>query len=117
MYITLTCSVILPVSVVGTPTFKWYNPAGVSHNTVPYFVEEVVYSNLTLGPIRTSQAGQYTCIATLGGSNTTSYTMTVHGKLKLTCWLHVLFQKLSIIPKKVHKLSVRVANNLALNSK
>ena len=70
--ITLTCSVTLPTGVTGTPDIQWEGP-GVSG--------QMVSSDLTLSEITTSQAGQYTCTATLSGSVSNSVNITVRSKL------------------------------------
>ena len=80
--ITLTCSVVLPDGVTGTPVTQWMGPAGGVQS---------VSSVLTLSEIAPSQAGLYTCTATLANIvlNTTSITVIVQSKcLELCIYLH-----------------------------
>ena len=79
--VTFTCSVTLPDGVTGTPDFKLKGPGGVTLTAADSTTSgQTVSSDLTLSEISTSQAGQYTCTATLSGSNTTSTTITVQSK-------------------------------------
>ena len=78
--VTLTCSVTLPTGVTGTPDFHWEGP-GVTPPAEPTTDGQKVSSILKLGTISTSQAGQYTCTATLNGSSiTNTTTITVQGE-------------------------------------
>ena len=93
--VTLTCSVTLPHGVTGTPEIQWDGPGGVTLNLTASgsgdssgsgqaFIssggEQTVSSDLPLSEITTSQAGQYTCTATLRGSITTSTNITVESE-------------------------------------
>ena len=79
--VTLTCSVTLPDGVTGTPDFQWKRPGGVTLAPADSTTSgQTVSSDLTLSEISTSQAGQYTCTATLSGSISTSTTITVQSK-------------------------------------
>ena len=104
--VTLTCSVTLPNGVTDTPVFQWEGPNGVTDTPVfqwegpsgvtdtPIFQWEgssgvsstsmtsgqTVSSDLTLDAISTSQAGEYTCNATLSESITDSINVTVQSK-------------------------------------
>ena len=83
--ITLTCSVVLPDGVTGTPGYQWMGPAGGVIDTATHSSNDhSVSSVLTLSEIAPSQAGEYTCTATLanGASNTTSIIVTVQSKFK-----------------------------------
>ena len=84
--ITLTCSVVLPDGVTGTPDYQWMGPAGgvidtATHSSNDQSVSSVS-SVLTLSEIAPSQAGLYTCTAILanGPSNATSIIVTVQSK-------------------------------------
>ena len=76
--VTLTCSVTLPSGVTDTPVFQWEGSSGVSSTSMTS--GHTVSSDLTLNGISTSQAGEYTCNATLSGSITDSITITVQSK-------------------------------------
>ena len=79
--VSLTCSVTLPDGVTGTPDFQWEGPSGVTPTPADSTTSgQTVSSDLTLSEISTSQAGQYTCTATLSGSISTSTTITVQSK-------------------------------------
>ena len=73
--VTLTCSLTLPHGVPDTPEFQWEGPGGVT-------LTPAASSDLPLNDLTTSQAGQYTCTATLGGSINTSTTITVESEFK-----------------------------------
>ena len=95
--VTLTCSVSLPSGVTDTPDFQWEGPGANPSPANPTTSGQIVSSDLTLSEIATSQAGQYTCIATLIGSVMTimihaSVIITVQSKL-----LVVVFRMLNII--------------------
>ena len=84
--ITLTCSVVLPDGVTGTPDYQWTGPAGGVIDTATHSSnDQSVSSVLTLREIAPSQAGEYTCTATLanGPSNATSITITVQSKFPI----------------------------------
>ena len=87
--ITLTCSVVLPGRVTGTPDYQWMGPAGEVINTTTHSSnDQSVSSVLTLSEIAPSQAGLYTCTATLvnGPSKATSITITVQSKFSNKLW-------------------------------
>ena len=63
--VTLTCSVTLPDGVTGSPEFQWEGPGETPDPAAPSTSGQEVTSQLTLSAIRTSQAGQYTCTASL----------------------------------------------------
>ena len=76
--VTLTCFVTLPDGVTGSPEFQWEGPGETPDPAAPSTSGQEVTSQLTLSAIRTSQAGQYTCTASLGDSsknNATSITV------------------------------------------
>ena len=90
--VTLTCSVTLPRGVTSTPDFQWEGPGGVTINLTASgsgdssgsgkaFIGsgggQTVSSDLPLNEITTSQAGQYTCTATLRGSITNLKSTTI----------------------------------------
>ena len=79
--LTLTCSVTLPAGVTGTPNFQWEGPGVTPTPAFPTTSGQEVSSVLTLSVIATSQAGQYSCTATLSGSSvSTALTSTVQSK-------------------------------------
>ena len=79
--VTLTCSITLPT---GTPDFQWEGPGGVSLTSADSNINgQRISSVLTLNVIATSQAGQYTCTATLGGSVSTSVSLNVQSEFNL----------------------------------
>ena len=81
--VTLTCSLTLPHGVTDTPDFHWEGPGGVTLTPADSITSgQTVSSDLPLNEITTSQAGQYTCTATLSGSITTSTTITVESEFK-----------------------------------
>ena len=86
--LTLTCSVVLPDGVTGTPDYQWTGPADVIDTATHSSNDQSVSSVLTLSGIAPSQAGLYTCIATLanGASNITSITITVQSKFSNKIW-------------------------------
>ena len=84
--ITLTCSVVLPDGVTGTPDYQWMGPAGGIIDTATHSSNDhSVSSVLTLSEIAPSQAGEYTCTATLanGASNAISINVTVQSKFPI----------------------------------
>ena len=84
--VTLTCSVTLPSGVSGTPDFQWEGP-GLFYSPADLTTSgQMVSSDLILSEITTSQAGQYTCTATLNESISTSIFITVLSKsVKILC--------------------------------
>ena len=66
--VSLTCSVTLPGTVSGSPVFQWAGPGDTPTPAASSASGQVVTSTLTLSAVRTSQAGQYTCTASLEGS-------------------------------------------------
>ena len=86
--VTLTCSVTLPDGVTGTPDFQWKGPGGVTAGSTTS--GGTVSSDLTLSEVSTSQAGQYTCTATLYGSINTSTIITVQSKPGSFLFLHAI---------------------------
>ena len=79
--LTLTCSVTLPAGVTGTPDFQWVGPGVTPTPAAPTTSGQEVSSILTLSAIATSQAGQYSCTASLSGSSvSTALTVTVQSK-------------------------------------
>ena len=84
--ITLTCSVVLPDGVTGTPDYQWMGPDGGVIDTATHSSnDQSVSSVLTLSEIAPSQAGLYTCTATLENSpsNATSINVTVQSKFPI----------------------------------
>ena len=82
--VTLTCSVTVPTRVTGAPDFQWEGPGVTPTPADPTTSGQVVSSDLTLSEIATSQAGQYTCTATLNRSNSSYISITVQSKLPTT---------------------------------
>ena len=79
--VTLICSVTLPHGVIDTPDFQWEGPGGVILTPADSMTSgQTVSSDLPLNEITTSQAGQYTCTATLSRSITNSTTITVESE-------------------------------------
>ena len=91
--ITLTCSVVLPDGVTGTPDYQWTGPAGLIDTATHSSNDQSASSVLTLSEIEPSQAGEYTCTATLsnGPSNATSINVTVQSKFLILLAYIVLF--------------------------
>ena len=88
--LTLTCSVTLPAGVTGTPDFQWEGPGVTPTPAGPTTSGQEMSSVLTLSAIATSQAGQYSCTATLNGSVSTNLTVTVQSKFTvINCLLRV----------------------------
>ena len=76
--VTLTCSITLPT---GTPDFQWETPGETTPTPANLVTSGQMFSSaLTLTEIVTSQAGQYTCTATLSGSVNTSVILTIQSK-------------------------------------
>ena len=89
--VTLTCSVALPTGVTDTPDFQWEGYGVTPTPAEPTTSGQMVSSDLTLSDIATSQAGQYTCTATLIGSISTSIIITVQSKFKECHWWQPYF--------------------------
>ena len=88
--LTLTCSATLPAGVISTPDLQWEGPGVTPTPAAPTTSGQEVSSVLTLSAIATSQAGQYSCTATLSGSVSTALTVTVQGKFTaINCLLRV----------------------------
>ena len=89
--VILTCSVTLPAGVTGTPDFQWDGPGVTPTPAAPTTTGQEVSSVLTLSAIATSQAGQYSCTATLSGSSfSTDLNVTVQSKFTaINCLLRV----------------------------
>ena len=83
--VTITCSVTLDEGVSGTLNFQWTGPGQTPNPTASSTVGQVVTSRLILSAIKTSQAGVYTCSASLSGHSVSStIDITVEGKIT-TC--------------------------------
>ena len=94
--ITLTCSVVMPDGVTGTPDYQWMGPAGGVIDTATHSSnDQSVSSVLTLSEIAPSQAGEYICTAALanGPSNATSINVTVQSKFPILLFFlaYILF--------------------------
>ena len=76
--VTLTCSLSLPSGVTDTPVFQWEGP-GVTDD--PTSSGGVVSSILTLTSVSTSEAGLYSCIASLRGEISTNTIITIQSKV------------------------------------
>ena len=87
--VSLTCSVTLTGTVSGRPVFQWAGPGDISTAADPSASGQNITSTLTLTAVRTSQAGQYTCTASLEGTtliNSSAINITVQSKW--TCGSH-----------------------------
>ena len=81
--VSLTCSVTLPGTMSDSPVFQWVGPEETLTPADPSTSGQVVTSTLTLSAVRTSQAGQYTCNASLEGTtltNSSTVDITVQSK-------------------------------------
>jgi len=58
--------------VSGSPVFQWAGPGDTPTPAAPSTSGQVVTSILTLSAVRASQAGQYSCTASLEGSTVSS---------------------------------------------
>ena len=72
--VTLNCSVTL---LTGVTHFHWDGPGVTPTPSDPTISGQIISSYLTISEIATSQAGQYTCAATL---LSTSVNITVQSK-------------------------------------
>ena len=75
--VDLICSISLPSGVTGSPEFEWDGP--LTSTDLSSSEEQLIFSQLTLGDIAPSDAGPYTCTATLGGSVSTTINISVEG--------------------------------------
>ena len=78
--VTLTCSISLPSGVTGTPVFQWEGPGVTPTPDDPTSSGGVVSSILTLTSVSTSEAGLYSCTASLRGEISTNTIITVQSK-------------------------------------
>ena len=78
--VTLTCSISLPSGVTGTPVFQWEGPGVTLTPDDPTSSGGVVSSILTL---TASEAGLYSCTASLRGEISTNTIITVQSKVFL----------------------------------
>ena len=74
--VTLWCAA---TQVTRAPDFQWTLPGGITHSTPPE-TEDSSTTSLALKEIKTSQAGQYNCTATVIGSKTDSTYIVVQSK-------------------------------------
>ena len=79
--VTLTCSLALPSGVTGTPVFQWEGPGVTPTPDDPTSSGGVVSSILTLTSVSTSEAGLYSCTASLRGEISTNTIITVQSKV------------------------------------
>ena len=86
--VILTCSISLPSGVTGTPVFQWEGPGVIDD---PTSSGGVVSSILTLTSVSTSEAGLYSCTASLGGNISTNTIITVQSKVFKFQHFSVLF--------------------------
>ena len=103
--VTLTCSVTLPHGVTGTPDFQWEGPGGVTLTPAASMTSgQTVSNDLPLSDITTSQAGQYSCTATLGGyAYHVSSNMTIQSK-NVLCILYVKYLTHVLCSSKPHAI-------------
>ena len=78
--VTLTCSLALPSGVTGTPVFQWERPGVTPTPDDSISSGGVVSSILTLTSVSTSEAGLYSCTASLRGNISTNTIITVQSK-------------------------------------
>ena len=83
--VILTCSLSLPNGVTGTPVFQWERPGVTPTPADPTYSVGVVSSILTLTSVSTSEAGLYSCTASLRGEISTNTIITVRCKQMSTC--------------------------------
>ena len=99
--VSLNCSVNLPDTEgpsLGDPMVQWVGPGAPPPPSPPSTAGQVTTSLLTLSAVRTSQAGQYTCTATLDGiSVTTTGTLTVQSKWQQEWWQFDMYSSHSIL--------------------
>ena len=96
--VSLTCSVTLPGTVSGSPVFQWAGPGDTPTPAAPSTSGQVVTSTLTLSAVRTSQAGQYTCTASVEGTTLTKRsTVDINVQSKWICGLHDLHMFLILL--------------------
>ena len=116
--VTLTCSVILPNGVIGTPDFQWEGPGVTPTPADPTTSGGMVSSDLILSEISTSQAGLYTCTATLSGSiNTSTIIITVQSEFSTSCreidYYYVSILSHYIVPAPTSFITVNSDNRTA----
>ena len=101
--VTLTCTITLPSGVTDTPVFQWEGPGGVTLTPEDSMINgQTVSSDLILTAITTSQAGQYTCAATLSGYTYSDSTdITVQSKFNKLLIVNDDYNNLSTIPVSV----------------
>lgn len=102
---SITCSVTLAEGIVGTPSIVWINSHGQQLNTTGDIIlsgsmtsGRVTTQTLHIDPIRTSDEGTYTCMATLASlalthplnSLTTLFVNVQHRKKSVFCLFHSL---------------------------
>ena len=75
--VNLTCSITLPSGVTSSPQFEWDGP--LTKKIIRTGEEGIMSSQLTINDVEPSDAGPYTCTATLGGSVSTTINITVQG--------------------------------------
>ena len=84
--VTLWCAA---TQVTRAPDFQWTLPGGITHSTPPE-TEDSSITSLALKEIKTSQAGQYNCTATVIGSKTDSTYIVVQSKCPYIVMMCVL---------------------------
>ena len=97
---TLTCSLSLPRGVTDTPVFQWEGPGVTTTPDYPISSGGVVTSILTLTRISTSEAGLYSCTASLRGNISTNTIITLQSKgpFMVTKYFSVLFSSVPTPP-------------------
>ena len=98
--VTLTCSLALPNGVTGTPVFQWEGPGVTPTPADPTSSGGVVSSILTLTSVLTSEAGLYSCTASLRGEISTNTIITVQSK-QMSNDIHIFF--LSCSANTIHQ--------------
>ena len=98
--VTLTCSLALPSGVTDTPVFQWEGPAVTPTPDDPTSSGGVVSSILTLTSVSISEAGLYSCTASLRGNISTNTIITVQSK-QMSNDIHIFF--LSCSANTIHQ--------------
>ena len=88
--LTLTCTVTVPDGLTGTPTVVWTGDDGMTGVTegTPDTSGRNTTLTLTFNPLRDSQDGDYTCMATFSCQDVTDQTASVVRNLDVVGMLY-----------------------------